>query len=91
MDNQPPHSKPRPITYNRGKKERRNIYTALEDINFLWDEDQLPDVRYLWNQGLPLGDMAKYFKRKPIEVFVLVLDQMEHGQLKAREGGIHGV
>lgn len=90
-DREPVHQKPRPVTNNRGKRERRNIYTALEDTNFLWDEDLLPDVRFLWSEGHHIADMAKYFKRKPLEMFVLILDQLERGMLRRREGGIHGL
>lgn len=66
------------------------MYIALETIDFVWDEDRLPDVRYLWKEGMHVADMAKYFKRKPIEMFVIILDQIEHGMLESREGGIHG-
>lgn len=76
--------------HTKGTARRRNLYIALETVDFTWDEDKVADVRFLWIEGHDLGDMARYFKRKPLEVFLLILDQIEMGNLKARQGGIYG-
>lgn len=76
--------------HTKGTDNRRCIYIALETVNFVWDEDKLPVIREAWQEGMSLEHMALYFKRKPLEVFLIVLDQIEMGYLKSRNGGIHG-
>jgi hypothetical protein len=69
---------------------RRSIYIALEQVDFIWSEDDLPRIREAWKEGMSIQHMSKYFKRKPLEVFLIVLDQIEHGYLVKREGGVYG-
>ncbi|WP_342045944.1 helix-turn-helix domain containing protein [Bacillus sp. OTU530] len=70
--------------------ERRATYIALEDLNFLWDEDDVLKFREMWEEGLSLPAIAKQLKRKQNEVVVLVLDQAEEGKIKPRRGGLWG-
>jgi hypothetical protein len=65
-------------------------YTACEEFNFIWDLKQLWKFRAKWQEGLSIREIAKELKRKVIEVFILALDQMEHGKISARAGGLYG-
>jgi len=70
--------------------ERRATYIALEELNFLWDEDDVLKFREMWEEGLSLPDIAKQLKRKKNEVAVLILDQAEEKKIKPRKGGLWG-
>ncbi|WP_017814427.1 hypothetical protein [Paenibacillus shenyangensis] len=70
---------------------RRNIYTALEDLNFFWDEDKdLPQFQNMWNKGCSLLEIAEYFDRDPDEVVLLVIDQAREKKIKQRQHGLLG-
>jgi hypothetical protein len=71
-------------------RQRQNIYIALEDIDFIWDEADLEKIRELWEGGIHIRDMASYLKRKPVEVFCLLLDQSSKGMIKKRKGDLYG-
>ncbi|ARK28763.1 hypothetical protein [Halalkalibacter krulwichiae] len=69
--------------------ERRNIYIPLDDIDWIWDEDELEAFRHMWAAGRSIEQIAKYFKRKDIdEIVVVVLDQARKDKIKPREGGV---
>jgi hypothetical protein len=57
-------------------------HIALEEIDFIWEESQVHLVRNYWKEGKVLIDIAAEIKRKPIEVFLLLLDQAERGIIK---------
>jgi hypothetical protein len=69
---------------------RKNIYIALEELNFIWDEHRLEDFIYLWDEGQPLINISKYFKRDVDEVLVLVIDLARKGRITPRKGGLMG-
>lgn len=46
------------------------VVTALENVNFIWDEDDLIKLAKMWNQGKNLLDMPKYFCRNTLEIFL---------------------
>ena len=33
------------------KNERRNLYIALEELDMLWDEDEVVQVKEAWNNN----------------------------------------
>lgn len=61
-------------------------YIALEEINFIWPEDQVNLSRLLWKEGASLLEISDQLKRKPIEVFLLLLDQAHCGRIKGPVG-----
>lgn len=69
---------------------RRSIYTALEDLNFLWNEDDLPAFREMWKDGRSVQEIADHFDRDPDEVVLLVIDQAREGKIKRRSTGLSG-
>ncbi|MDN4593193.1 hypothetical protein [Polycladomyces subterraneus] len=52
----------------------RNIYIALEDLDVIWDEDDIPGIVRLWNEGFSLMDIANACERESAEVFLLLMD-----------------
>jgi hypothetical protein len=72
------------------KQQRQKIYTALEDMDFVWDEKEVRMVEEMWGVGIPVHVMAKSFDRDPDEIVVLVLDRCRKGFLDPRPGGLWG-
>lgn len=75
-------------------KKSRNIYIPLEDLDFGWNEADLPKVRHMWEIGMDIWDIAKEVGREGekgiYEVFLLLMDQAIKGKIKRRPGGIFG-
>lgn len=69
---------------------RRNIYIALEDMDFTWNEDEVLEFDRMWNEGLSLYDIARAFDRDPDEVALLVMDRVRSGYIRKRKNGIWG-
>lgn len=72
------------------KQERNYIYTALEELDFNWDIDEVFEFEGMWNEGKSLIEIAEYFGRTHEEVAVLVMDRALKGKIKPRESGIWG-
>jgi len=70
--------------------ERRVTYIALENLNFLWDEDEIIKFREMWEEGLSLPDIAEAFKRPQKEIAIIIIDQAEEGKIQPRKGGLWG-
>lgn len=68
----------------------RVLYTALEEMNFHWDFDQVKEFKKMWRKGFSLIDIAEYFDRPQEEVAVLLIDQSMKSFVKARKGGLFG-
>lgn len=71
-------------------ESHRNIYVACEDLNFVWNEDQLQDVIDLWNFGVPIDYMARHLGREQEEVVILAIDLSRKGRIGSRPGGLMG-
>lgn len=71
-------------------KSSRILYTALEDLDFHWDIDQIEEFKKMWRKGYSIVDIAEYFDRPQEEVAVLLIDQSMKSFVKARKGGLFG-
>ena len=69
---------------------RRNIYTACEDLDFLWDEVNVTSVISMWRLGTSIYDMAAALHRDPDEVAILVIDLAKQRKISQRENGVYG-
>lgn len=72
------------------KKASRRVYIALEDLDFSWDEADIPQVRYMWKKGLSIWDIARAFDRDPDEVAILIMDLIRKSQIRPRPRGAYG-
>ncbi|WP_134705148.1 helix-turn-helix domain-containing protein [Ammoniphilus sp. YIM 78166] len=72
------------------KHRRKMIYTALEDMDFVWDEKDVLMVDDMWNTGIPIHLIAQNFDRDPDELVVLILDRCRKGFIDPRPGGMWG-
>lgn len=64
---------------------RRTIYTALEEVDFIWDWDTVERVIEMWKNGVSFVEIAKHVKRDPLELALLLTDLTRKRKIKARE------
>lgn len=72
------------------KESRRVLYTALEDLDFHWDYEEVKEFKQMWKKGFSIQEMAEYFERPQEEVAVLIIDRAMKDSIKPREGGLWG-
>lgn len=70
------------------KASRLNIYIALEEANFIWDERDVIRFREMWEKNMSLSDMAKALRRHQAEVALLVIDQADKYMIGNRSIGL---
>lgn len=71
-------------------KYRRRVYVALEDLDFTFDEADLPMIIHMWEEGLSIWDIARAFDRDPDEITVLIMDLVRKDRIKPRPRGAYG-
>ena len=72
------------------KNKNRNVYIALEEVNFLWSAKHVKEFDEMWNMGFPMEEIAEYFERPEIEVVLLIMSRDMDKKIGARKGGIYG-
>ncbi|MDA1676815.1 helix-turn-helix domain-containing protein [Bacillus cereus group sp. TH152-1LC] len=69
------------------KNERRNLYIALEELDMLWDEDEVVQVKEAWNNNESVFAIGEKMQRDPDEVALLIMDLARKGAIgKGRWG-----
>ena len=71
-------------------RQRRNTVIVLEELDFVWDEDEITEYCQMWREGKPFSEIAEWFGRDPDEVLLLHLHLARKGRVKARKGGLMG-
>ncbi|MGH0939939.1 sugar ABC transporter substrate-binding protein [Bacillus mycoides] len=51
------------------------IYIALEEVDFIWNEDDIERFKDLWKKRFSIEDIANRLGRHQIELATLILDQ----------------
>lgn len=54
-------------------RNRRNIYIALENMNFYWTHNELVSAIDLWNNGCSIPFMSKKIKRTEDEIGLMII------------------
>lgn len=70
--------------------QRQNIYIVCEEIDMVWDEQDIKEFERMWKEGLSIEDIAKSFDRDPDEVGLLIIDRSRKGMIQRRKGGLNG-
>jgi hypothetical protein len=68
---------------------RRYIYIALEEVEdaeFLWGRWSLKEFDRLWNEDIPLTEIAETLERTEMACLLLSLDRVMQGKLEPRRG-----
>lgn len=71
-------------------KKREQVYIALEDIDFIWDEKEVKKFILMWNSDFPVEKIAKKLNRPIDDVAMLVYDQALKSKIEPRDGGLMG-
>lgn len=73
------------------KRQRLNIYIALEELDFTWDEKEVLYFDSMWKEGISLERIAEFFNRPEDEIGILIMDRCRKGFIKPRESGVEGI
>lgn len=65
-------------------------YIACINMNFVWYPSIVKKVIQLWNEGVPIWDMADEVKRDVDELSFLIVDLTRKRKIKKRPGGVFG-
>ncbi|MGM9925193.1 MAG: hypothetical protein ACI35R_13190 [Bacillus sp. (in: firmicutes)] len=71
--------------YLQQKRNRTYIMLEDEEFNWYWDEKEVEEFDYFFNQGLNVFDLAHKFNRPEEEIAVMMIDRGRKGKLKRGE------
>lgn len=63
---------------------------VLEDLDFVWRENEVTEVVAMWRSGIPIDLIASNFGRDIDEVGLLVMHLRRQGIIRKRKGGAYG-
>ncbi|MEK4924135.1 hypothetical protein MKX78_19700 [Cytobacillus sp. FSL R5-0569] len=69
-------------------KQRQKRIIVLEDLDFLWDEDELEEVARLWKIGLDVRVIAGKFNRDPDDILLALIHLAKEDRVFRRIGGL---
>lgn len=69
-------------------RERPNIYTVLEDLDFTFDLKEVRKAESLWKLGVSIQGIATVLDRDCDEVALLIMDRARKNHIKRRPDGI---
>lgn len=72
------------------KDPRKNRVIVLEDLNFVWDEEELFDMKCKWDEGESIMQVSQYFDRDPDEVVIALIHLARKSKISGRKGGLFG-
>lgn len=67
---------------------RRNRVIVLEDLDFVWERNELNQIAKMWSEGKYLRDIAFETDRKDDEVFLALFHLSRAGKITSRKGGL---
>lgn len=68
--------------------KRRTIYIALEELDFIWDVDEVTMFRQLWREGASINELEEKLDRSQDDIAALILDQARKGKIQQRPMGL---
>ena len=72
------------------KKNRKNNYIVLMDLDFSWKKSEVSVAKSLWKKGYGIRDIAEELQREGDETFLLLLDLARKKLIKSRKGALFG-
>jgi hypothetical protein len=69
---------------------RRNRVIVLEDMNFIWEQSDLREIKKMWKMNLSVKYMADYFDRDPDEILLALIHLAKDDRIKNRIYGLKG-
>ncbi|WP_434800809.1 helix-turn-helix domain containing protein [Bacillus cereus] len=70
------------------KKSRRNLYIALEELDLVFDENEVIRFQEMWKEGKSFIEIAVDMGRHQLEIAALIMDQADKKLIKSRPMGL---
>ena len=70
------------------KKSRRNLYIALEELDLVFDESEVIQLRKMWDEDKGILEIAKELGRHQLEIAALIMDQADKNKIKSCPMGL---
>lgn len=76
----------------RGAKTRpkKPLYLMLEDLDFSWYEEEVDQVKEMWNDGSHIEKISDKVNREVDEVALLIIDLHRNKEVDIRDNGVYG-
>lgn len=65
-------------------------FYGSKKVNFFWCSRELRKFKELWHKGVSIEYMVERFKRKHLDITLLIMDQARIGEINPRKGGAKG-
>jgi len=69
-------------------KSRHNLYIALEELDLVFDESEVIQLREMWDEDKDILEIAKELGRHQLEIAALIMDQADKNKIKSRPMGL---
>lgn len=66
----------------RSESARKNRVIVCEELNHVWDQSEINEFLRLWDEGYTVHQIASFFKRKPKEVALLLINTFTEYRLR---------
>jgi len=70
------------------KNSRRNMYIALEELDLVFDENEVIRLQEMWKENKNIIEIAKELGRHQLEIAALIMDQADKNEIKSRPMGL---
>lgn len=78
--------------YNEGnmREPRRNRVIVLENLNFIFDESEIREIKKMWELDLSINYMSEYLERDSDEIVLAIMHLAREERITQRRGGLKG-
>lgn len=70
---------------------RRNRVIVCEDLNFIWEQSELREIKRMWKMNFSVKYMAEYFDRDPDEILIALIHLAKDDRIQSRIYGLKGL
>lgn len=70
------------------REPRKNRIVVLDDLDFVFDEGELMDIKEMWEQELSIYYMGTYFDRDPDELLMAIIHLSREEKINRRKSGL---
>lgn len=72
------------------RDSRRKTVIVLEEMDFIWDEDELALLKDLWDREFSITWIGNYFERDPDDVLLALIHLAKENRIDRRRTGLKG-
>ncbi|PFR93563.1 hypothetical protein [Priestia megaterium] len=74
--------------YQKPQLRTKKMYIALEDMDFVWEIDDVKIVIEMWDEGSSFAFISAFMDRDPHELLALLFELREKQMIRDRSAGI---